>query len=69
MWALIEKNPLVVAIVAVTFAQPAVVMLVRPFTMQVPPVVVFKIWQKIACKCAVGIAVATSATEEYVVFE
>ena len=43
MWALIEKNPLVVAIVAVTFAQPAVVMLVRPFTMQVPPVVVFKI--------------------------
>ena len=43
MWALIEKNPLVVAIVAVTFTQTAVVMLVRPFTRQVPLVVVFKI--------------------------
>ena len=69
MWALIEKNPLVVAIVAVTFTQTAVVMLVRPFTRQVPLVVVFKIWRKSACNCAVGIAVASSATEEYVVFE
>jgi hypothetical protein len=69
MWTSIEKSALVLPIVTVTFVQPAVVMLVRLSTMQVPPVVVFKTCLKVACNCAVGIAVATSATEEYVVFE
>ena len=53
------------AIEAVTLSQPAVlVLLVRPFTMQVPFVEVFRICWNIACNFADGIAVATATTEE-----
>ena len=52
------------AIVAVTLLQPAVVLSVRPSTMQDPFVEVFNTCWKLDCSCTLEIAADTAATEE-----